>query len=604
MSKAHSFHIPVMGIAFTIDTPLKISHYGIDSVISLVDDILIEKIRKVYSKKYEIPYKEISNKIDDFRAKRITSYLNMVNEITEEKFNELKKISKEKSSGIKEYLSMLPDNSSIKKEFKNFASKYINFEDFENKIKNSFSKGSIDVNIMTKLDRENYKNGERLPAEYNDAHAALRGFANSDLNSSLVLSAGMNPRLYSYLEKFDDFYPNEEGIIKKKIVLKVSDYRSALIQGKFLAKKGLWVSEYRIESGLNCGGHAFATEGFLMGPILEEFKNNRKDLAQSIHEILIPALSNKNKVIPVDELAIKITAQGGVGTEQEHEFLIDHYQVDSVGWGTPFLLVPEATTVDDKTIHKLEKAKEEDLYLSNISPLGVPFNNLKGNSKDLEKLAKIAEDRPGSSCTNKFVANNTDFTDYSICTASRQYQRVKIKELDKQDLSLEDYQDQLGKITEKSCICVGLGTSALLENDLDTTSVGEGVSVCPGPNMAYFSQKMSLKDMIDHIYGRTKISTSNRPNMFIKELNLYIDYLKDKVEESKDSLTNKQEKYLLNFSKNLKEGINYYDSLFENAKDIFEESKYNVLRELALEKERLNVLNYKINNLSLALVKA
>ena len=92
---------------------------------------------------------------------------------------------------------------------------------------------------------------EKLPTEFNDAHAALRGYANSDLESSLILSAGMNPRLYSYMEQFDDFYPDENRYIKKKIVLKVSDYRSALIQGKFLAKKGLWVSEYRIESGLN-----------------------------------------------------------------------------------------------------------------------------------------------------------------------------------------------------------------------------------------------------------------------------------------------------------------------------------------------------------------
>lgn len=50
----------------------------------------------------------------------------------------------------------------------------------------------------------------------------------------------------------------------KKVVIKVSDYRSALIQGKYLAKKGIWVSEFRIESGLNCGGHAFATDGYLL----------------------------------------------------------------------------------------------------------------------------------------------------------------------------------------------------------------------------------------------------------------------------------------------------------------------------------------------------
>jgi len=30
----HSFHIPVMGTGFTIDTPLKVARYGISSVIS------------------------------------------------------------------------------------------------------------------------------------------------------------------------------------------------------------------------------------------------------------------------------------------------------------------------------------------------------------------------------------------------------------------------------------------------------------------------------------------------------------------------------------------------------------------------------------------
>ena len=42
MEKAHSFHIPVMGIGFTVDTPVKVAQYGIDSVVSIVDDILLE----------------------------------------------------------------------------------------------------------------------------------------------------------------------------------------------------------------------------------------------------------------------------------------------------------------------------------------------------------------------------------------------------------------------------------------------------------------------------------------------------------------------------------------------------------------------------------
>jgi len=80
--------------------------------------------------------------------------------------------------------------------------------------------GSIDVNIMTKIDKDNYKRGEKLPIEYNDAHAAIRGFANSNLSSSVVISAGMSPRLYSYMENFPDFYPDKNGQIKRKLFLK------------------------------------------------------------------------------------------------------------------------------------------------------------------------------------------------------------------------------------------------------------------------------------------------------------------------------------------------------------------------------------------------
>ncbi len=593
MANTHSFHIPVMGIAYTIDSPLKVSQYGIDSVISLVDDMLLEKLRKMYCEKFQIPYHEISEKIKDFRAKRITSYLNLLNDITIKKFEDLKNSNSE----LKKYLNMLPDSSEIKKRFNKLKTEYLDINEVYDKLKDSLSRGSIDVNIMTKLDKANYIKGEKLPDEFNDAHAALRGYANSDLTSSIILSAGMNPRLYSYIEKFEDFYPDETGFIKKKIILKVSDYRSALIQGKFLAKKGLWVSEYRIESGLNCGGHAFATDGYLMGPILDAFKENREELSQSIHEVLINALSEKNRSVPTSKLPLKITAQGGVGTTEEHQFLIDEYNIDSVGWGTPFLLVPEATTVDDSTLNLLIGAKEDDLYLSNISPLGVPFNSLRNNSKDLEKLALIEKGKPGSSCPKKYLSLNGEYEGKPICTASRQYQRKKLKEFENENLSYLEHFKKKEKLFEKSCICVGLGTSALLANNLDTKIEGEGVSVCPGPNMAYFSKKVSLEDMINHIYRKTEFTNDLRPNMFIKELNVYIKYIKDKIKEIEAPVTIKQQKYFLNFVKNLKSGISYYHKLFSNMEYGFNTKKFEILSELYCENENLDALNSKVEKI-------
>ncbi|MCK5210752.1 MAG: hypothetical protein KAQ79_22130, partial [Cyclobacteriaceae bacterium] len=413
MTYAHNFHIPVMGIGYTIDTPAKVAQFGISSAISLVDDILVEKMRKFYCKKFDMPFQEISEKIEDFRAKRITAYLNLIDEIVKKKFEELKNSINQKGGEFEKYIDMLPDFSEIKQKFNQFVQNN-NIRDIQRWLNEHLPKGSIDVNIMTKLDRENYKNNEKLPQEYNDAHAALRGFAESDLNSSVILSAGMNPRLYAYMENFEDFYPNEKGEIKKKIILKVSDYRSALIQGKFLAKKGIWVSEYRIESGLNCGGHAFATDGNLMGPVLEEFKSNRKSLVDTTHDLLVSALEAKGKPVPEMPMTMMITAQGGIGTADEHEFIMDYYDIDSVGWGTPFLLAPEVTNVDNYTLGLLSDAKEEDLYLSGISPLGVPFNNLRGNSKDMERDGFIDKNRPGSSCPKKYVEINKEFGDKGI----------------------------------------------------------------------------------------------------------------------------------------------------------------------------------------------
>ncbi len=490
MASLHTFHIPVMGIGFTIDSPLKVAHLGIDSVISLVDDILIEKMRKMYCQKHKLPYEEISADYPDYRAQRITSYLNMLKQLVEQKFDALKSSTIEKMEDLKQYFKLLPDNMPIKIEFEKLSATDFNFADFKAWAADKLTLGSIDVNIMTKVDKDNYLKNEQLPVEFNDAHAALRGFANSSLNSSLILSAGMNPRLYSYIEQFEDFYPNVAGQFNKKIVLKVSDFRSALIQGKFLAKKGIWISEYRIESGLNCGGHAFATDGYLIGPILEEFKNKRAELIVELQTLLTTALQQKEKVVPETTLSVKISAQGGVGTHAEHEFLLDYYNVDSVGWGTPFLLVPEVCNVDGATLEKLVGAKEEDLFLSGISPLGVPFNSLRGNTKDEEKLRLISKGRPGSACPKKFVALNKEFSETGICPASREYQYQKLKALDAENLPAEQYQLRYNKIVEKSCTCVGLGTSALLVNGLSTKVEGTGVSICPGPNMAYFSKIM------------------------------------------------------------------------------------------------------------------
>lgn len=579
----HTFHIPVMGTGFSIDTPAKVACYGISSVISLVDDMLIEKMREVYCTKYDIPFDPIGEEEEDYRARRITSYLNLIDRIVKKNFDNLKRSVLEKGSQLQKYIDMLPDLSRIKQKFVEFVQDKTVEGDLERWAHDHLLPGSIDVNIMTKIDGQAYRDGHALPAEYNDAHAALRGFALSTLCSSLVLSAGLNPRLYGYIEQFEDFYPDEEGEAKKKLIIKVSDYRSARIQAQFLARKGLWVSEFRIESGLNCGGHAFATDGYLLGPILEEFKLHREALVKSTHETLVEALQKKGRAVPRKLMELKVTAQGGVGTTEEHQFLLDYYELDSVGWGSPFLLVPEVTNVDPHTRLQLKNATEKDLYLSHISPLGVPFHALKESSKELEQRELVEKGRPGSSCPKEYLQFNTEFTKRPICVASRLYQKLKIEELEQRELSGESHQHEFDRIVEKSCLCTGLGAGALLVHGVDNRSQGgAGVLVCPGPNIAYFSEIVSLKEMVDHIYGRTNIiQRTDRPHMFIKELRLYVDYLKEQFRESLKPLDEKQQRFLKTFQKNLCDGIQYYRDLFSRSETRFAGVRDAVLRELS-----------------------
>lgn len=587
----HTFHIPVMGLAFTIDSPIRVAKYGISSVISIADDELIEKMRAFYSEKFDVPYQEITQKIHDYRAERITSYLNLVDKIVKEKFESFKTELAESKQALENYIAMLPNKSEIKKGLENLLLDGITFkENVKHYLENNLSPGEIDVNIMTKLDKDNFDNKEQLPIEFNDAHAALRGFANSNLTSSVVLSAGMNPRLFAYFENFSSFFPDINNNLKKKITLKVSDFRSAMIQGNFLAKKGLWVSEYRIESGLNCGGHAFATDGFLLGPILEEFKHKKDQLIQSAHDIMVKALGQKEMHIPETPLDLKITVQGGVGTAEEHIFMLDYYNVDSVGWGTPFLLVPEATSVDTATRELLIGAKEKDLYLSHISPLGIPFNTVRGTTNEMFKQKRIDEGKAGSSCPKKFLALSKEFGAGGICTSSKKYQDVKLDELAaiKDTLSEETFNKMKFNITEKACLCVGLANASYIENDIKITGQSQGVIICPGPNMAYFDKEVSLSEMVQHIYGNANVMTdTNRPNLFVKELKMYIDYLKNEISTVSDEITASQVKKLKAFKSNLFEGIAFYQDFFANTK-YFENSIKEIQNQLNFYIKELN----------------
>lgn len=565
---SHTFHIPVLGLGYSIDTPLKVARFGISSVVSIVDDELIERMRKHHAVAKGLAYEPISIKDPDSRARRITAYLNLLDVLVNEQISEMKKLDFIAGNELCKYFEMLPQESELKQKFDDMmllpdgAIK----EAVKQVLKQDVKPGRIDVNIMSKVDKANYTpEGIYAGDDFTDALAAMRGFEESTLASAVIISAGLNPRLYAYMEKCMDFYPLD-GAPLKQIILKVSDYRSAIIQAKMLAKKGLWVREFRVESGLNCGGHAFATDGLLMGPILEEFKQNRASLYDDIWKIYDAALQTKG-IRETEKPVQWITYQGGIGTAAEHTFLMAHYDLNATGWGSPFLLVPEATNVDESTLDALVTAEEKDFYISNASPLGVLFNNFRHSTAEQLRLERIDKGRPGSPCKKKFLCTNTEFTDQPICTASREYQNLKIGQIKALKLPEPVYQARFNAITEKVCLCEGLCASVYLKNQLLKPRESDAVSICPGPNLAYFSGKFSLTEMVGHIYGKVDLLKQvHRPNLFINELNLYLDYLKKDMESQLEAVTDKKVKYWTKFSGQLQQGITYYKELLPKIK--------------------------------------
>jgi hypothetical protein len=586
-SSAHTFFIPVMGIGFTIDTPLKIARYGVSSVISLVDDTFIEQMRKYHSDLTGEPYDEIGRKEEDYRAKRITAYLNLIDRLVKKQVEELQASPFEPGSEITRYYELLPE-SELKTSYRRMTESDDpkEKERLQRDLRLAAVPGTIDVNIMTKVDRMNYRKGEILGPEYSDTRSALRGYANSTVRSSIIFSAGLNPPLYSYIAHFEDFFPDALGQLKKQIVLKVSDFRSAEIQAKFLAKRGLWISEYRIESGLNCGGHAFAAKGHLMGPILEEFRENREELINQNHELYLKSLPDQYRSNVTNPHDVRFTVQGGIGTADEHQFLLKCYDIDKAGWGTPFLLVPEVTNVDDEHLQKLSDATDEDVFLSMSSPLKVPFWNLRTSASEEARRKFIAEGKPGSPCPKGHGAIfEKEFSEIPDCVSARNYVMKKVESLQSADLTDGQREWLMDDALAKSCICHDLSGGATMKLGIDPNATP---CICCGPGIVNFSRIASLEEMIGHIYGKLSLlAHSDRPHMFIKEMSLNIEFLRVEIEKFKLELTTNGAKYFQEFKENLLSGIDYYR---KTAEEFVETKRTRFLEDLKAQKEAIEQL--------------
>ncbi len=553
----HSFHIPVMGTGHSADTPIRVAHFGISSVISLVDDLLLERLRKYYCGKFNRPYDPIPRSAMDGRSRRIREYLNLVLDIVEEKMDRVRMEPFFQDNDKRKYFEMLPEGSVLKKDYLRLLDMQpgVDRDRLAEKLTLGMQPGEIQVNIMVKLDRPRFDSQGGALEDCSDAKTALKGFAESRLSSGLVFSAGINKGLFRYMTRFRDFYRDETGRANKKIILKVSDFRSSLIQGRFLAQSGLEVSEYRIESGLNCGGHAFASNGVLLPVILQEFMENRERLSTDFQRLIRKHYQGMGWAYPSPEAISPplVTVQGGIGNHGEDFRLRETFGMDATGWGTPFLLVPEATCVDTPTRDLMRNAGKNDLYLSDISPLGVPFNLVRNTASVKWTQGNVASGKPGSGCPKGFLALNTEFSEQPICMASTKFQKKKLAQIGTCGEGDFQQSEDTEKVLGKTCLCDHLGNGILIGLGMADAKKSPPL-VCPGPNLAWFDETYSLRQMVDHIYGRgTSLVSDQRPHMFANEIVMYVDYFERLIRQCDGSP--KAVKALVEYMGNLEKGM-------------------------------------------------
>lgn len=560
----HKIHIPVMGICYTVDSPIRVAPFGISSVISLVDDGLLEEYRMAYAEREGVDVGAPEHE----RVGRIRAYLDFVAREVERRFEALQTLrirgglqpqfSTGSASGPNDkdrYFLMLPADSPLHREYEQVCAKQgMARIGAEVDLTSKMEVGEIQANIMVNLNH------------MDAALDAVQGFATSKIRGSLVLSAGINLGVFEELAKHECFFRHDGVAPAKKIILKVSDYRSALTQGRYLAKKGLEVYEYRIESGVNCGGHAFCSARGLLPDVLKEFVERKQELFEATRKEIEKFARNVNAKIVPPSMPSRITAQGGLCTAEEVSQVLS-IGADGVGVGTPFLMVPQATSCDRDTRRRLAAATPADVRLSHASPLGIPFMNLQtSTAAELcrEKMKRMQFDGDfGFPCTQHYLCRNVPGFDHPVCMASREYVRHRLAEIDAQETAeLKTLENATEAETrgvrekcnawrletlERECICRFLGNAGreeLRERNpslhYDNREIAAArsqnplkrgpVTICPGPNIAYFDREYTLLEMMQHLYGTGPCLTPvDKPHAFDIERKLLEEFLKKAI---------------------------------------------------------------------------
>ena len=97
--------------------------------------------------------------------------------------------------------------------------------------------------------------------------------------------------------------------------------------------------------------------------------------------------------------------------------------------------------------------------------------------------------------------------------------------------------------------------------------------------------------MVDHIYGRISLLTNpDRPHMFIREIELYVDYVGKEFRRFALGLSARKENYFNEVKENLRAGVEYYADLIDRLPSADRTSFADRLESLRLAVQQIGAL--------------
>ena len=100
-----------MGVSFTNESPLKIGRFGIDSVMSLGDDNLLEDLRKHWAGKRGDGFTPIAKNAPQARARRVQAWCDLVADELDAQMLHMRREPMMPGLDLWRYFALLPEGA-------------------------------------------------------------------------------------------------------------------------------------------------------------------------------------------------------------------------------------------------------------------------------------------------------------------------------------------------------------------------------------------------------------------------------------------------------------------------------------------------------------